>query len=606
MTLQRGAFDFEAYDWVKPRCIGIMWGTPDARHWEFIRHDTDFMSVAREGLLMMHDIAEKGGPKEWHAFNGGRYDVLFILRAIADLGWVASGFGAGGRLISVTTRPPNTKHAIKLCDSQAIVPGALKRAAKDFDLKSHKTLTDADYSVDVRKWTPEVLETGCKADCEVLLELLEKVEAIAENFGGEMKVTFSSTAMSILKNTAEVLDTERFRGANETARLAYHGGRVEILQHIPLDVLSEWDINSSYPWSMSQDLPFRFVGHVRNEAASKAWQTPHFYSVVDATVNVPKDTALPVLPWKHADGGMFFPTGQWRGWFIQDELQYAVETGYAQIVKLHSALLYTREAPYKDFVDKLFELKRTAKGALRNFAKLMLNGCYGKFGQHPEKESLKICATEEEAHEILRDKANRGKVRAFGADVRFLSMQRHQWSNHTHYALAAAITARSRVLLHKYLSAAKSPAYCDTDSVHASCESVIETSDLLGGMKLEQPRLTAKYYAPKIYELHPEGRKSHYASKGFPIDEASFKKVVRGEYVASQRMQLYKRQLRNENEVRRTADNKHWNGKSMKRRPLIHTKNGETVPWSVEELMTDTHLESYSPIFMRGIFDGAL
>ena len=567
-------------------------------HFEFV-HDYNLklkpIQVAIDALNAMFAIAEREGINSWFAHNGGKYDVCFILQAITKMGLQASGHLAAGRMVTLKIKRGDT--TIALYDSMAIIPGALKKIAKSFNLKSQKLLGDDDYSVDVRQWSFDRMKEGCRADCEVVLEALDVIETLIEHEGGELKPTFSSCAFSVVKSKTELPDTRKWIAENKVARMAYMGGRVEVYQHTPKAMLGEWDVNSSYPWSMSQpDLPWILKGMVFGDKAKKAFES-NSACIVECTVNVP-DCYLPVLPFRHPDGGMYFPVGKWRGFFVVEEIRYAESIGLAKIVSVHSAIEYTKETPFKEFIEEFYRLKSTTDGASRNFYKLILNGCYGKFAQKPEKELLRIFPDQESAFDFMVDREPDTVRVVSNSDLRFLSVQHYLWSKHTHYALAATITARSRILLHKHLSASTGVAYTDTDSIHASSDSRFSDGSIgdgLGQLKQEIRQMAGYYYAPKIYALIPVDGEPKYASKGFHVDAKTFDSVIKGEKVSAKRMQLVKRQIANGNTPTRIEETKSWSGISAKRIPLNDSPNGDTLPWHVSDLLENAHLLAKSP-----------
>lgn len=606
---RRGAFDFECWDWVNPRACGLKWGPPDAREHEiYIDEPSENpKSIAKNALWLMATMP--GNVKEWWGHNAGKYDDLFIIEALHELRWRFSAHIAGGAIVTLKINGPHG--TFKIHDSFRVVQSALGHAAKDFELKSAKLFTKEDYSKDVRDWKVDRLKDGCLLDCELVLQLLEKVETFFEQEGGQLKATFSSSALSVVKAHAKVLDMRALSVINTIARKSFCGGRVEVYRHTPKYLLKEWDINSSYPWAMSQNLPYQFLGHINASKAEHALYEGKGCGVVEATVSVP-ETYLPVLPWRHPDhGGIYFPTGEWRGWFDSEELLYAIQQG-TRLLAVHSMLHFSSEAPFKDFATNFYKRKSESKGAARQFYKLCLNGCYGKFSQKPEKEEITVYENQEAAIAAAFEPRHENRFRFLGNDLRYVAIESERWPAQTHYALAAAITARSRVKLHSYLLASEQVAYTDTDSIHASVRtrslSASENNDL-GGLKVELDGYSAVYAAPKIYALHPEqaqnrktDEQSVYKSKGFEVSAESFQKILAGETVEAHRMQLAKRQLASyhptrhtETGVRRKLDGRSWKGLSTKRTPL-YDSNGDTRAWSVKELLADKHLTSISPL----------
>ena len=577
-----------------------MWGPKGNREKKiFIDHEsTNPQSVTESALRFM--ATKPANTSVWYGHNAGKFDSLFLLQGVHALGWKAKCHIAGGRIIALEVKSPKAK--FKIHDSYAIVQSKLKKAAKDFRLSSKKLLTKDDYSIDVRKWKIERLIEGCFADCEVVLDLLDVAETLFENHGGKLKTTFSSSALTVVKSNStlpfqDFSTSKKLIDLNSTARKSFNGGRVEVFTHTPQYLLKEWDINSSYPHSMSQSVPWEFVKATSGKEAADWFDSTDFGGTVEATVSVP-DTYLPVLPYRDEDNdGIFFPIGQWRGFFDADELRYAIEQG-TKLVSLHNFWIYTKEKPFGKFISDFYELKSKSKGAMREFCKLVLNGCYGKFAQKPENEEVIIMESELEANALAFDDEYRHRIRYINAsDSRFIALTTIKWPKHTHYALASAITALSRISLHKHLSKAKRLAYCDTDSIHASPQTDLTSaeSSLLGGLKVELDNYYGIFAAPKIYGLFPVKGKPHFASKGFPVDEKTWRRVVAGEVVETKRMQLAKRQMRRSNVVERPLTSRSWHGISAKRKP-IDGPNGDTTPWTVQELRNKIHLQARSPV----------
>ena len=602
-----GVYDFETSEWTKPVCCGLKWKTADGEASHFIyQKDAQPEKIVEYTLDHMAFLSDEHNVKTWSAYNGGKFDALFLVDRAMALGWtIKKCVFVSGRIISATFISPEGD-SFSVRDTMTLVSGKLKKVAESFQLKSQKLLGEDDYSVDAKLWSEERLKAGCMADCDVLMELIDTLNVLAVENGGDLKMTTSGTALSCLKSTGKVLrtgmkgDTGRsgMYGLNRIIRKAYFGGRNEVYKHKPKNVVTEWDINSSYPWSMSRSLPYLPLKTTSN--ATGIWDNPNTYSFVYAKVQV-KDCYLPVLPWRHDKGGMYFPTGVWESWFAQDELKYAIECGHTSIIKMNRGIIFTRETPFKEFVDRLYSVKSTSTGAKREFVKLILNGSYGKFAQKPEKESYTIFPSNAELIAAMESAENGTFKVADDIETGRIGVSlREQWDWQAHYGIASAITAASRVLLHTLLSRANDIAYTDTDSIHACATSKMPTGKGLGELKIERDKLKAEYFGPKMYSLHPlDGSKPHFASKGFRPDASTFTDIVTGIGVKREAMQLGKSQLRHNDGVKRTSITKQWKGKSSKRAPLYGTRNGDTRPWHVSELETNLHTEAYSPLYLE-------
>jgi len=606
-----GTYDFETYDWTKPLCMDLFDG---AEHEYAIdrKHPTEVVRAALFGM-------EASEVPVWWAHNGGKYDALFMVDCIRQLkGWKCDGAVAAGRLISLRVMTPNGVFTLK--DSYAVIQASLDKALSSFEIPHKKVFTKEDYeSLDkdkrgMRKFSDVKLRVGCQADTEALHALVTKAEAMFVEWGGALKSTFSASALTVVKAQVGVPlpSHEGNQWANDIGRKAYCGGRVEVFKHSPADTLNEMDVTSSYPWSMTQRLPWELLGY----------GDPRLYdanqlSIVYAKVTVPEQY-IPPLPYVPPTGGLFFPWGEWSGWFTSAELVDAIENCGVS-VKMHAAINYTSKTPFEQYVSKVFKVKSESTGALREFTKLILNGSYGKFGQKPENTKLQMFDSAEEGLLWARKNAHREPI-AMNRSNTAWQIKTHRWPKQTHYAMASFITAYSRILLRKHLQYAHNNgglAYCDTDSIH--CPSSIEwdTGDELGGLKYELRDYRACFYAPKLYELHPvapgsepqcfrppdkdDRYKPTFASKGFPVSPEAFARIIQGERVGNPkgRMQLLKSQLRNDSGVQHLSESetaKQWSGRSNKRCVIANHPEGDTRAWHVAELHEGKHEMQQSPL----------
>lgn len=611
----RGAFDFETYGGfgsasseIKPACCGLLWEEGEAE--EYLE-DTGFRHPARFAEKVLKTLYSIESVNEWWAHNMGNFDGLILSAAARRLGWHQSAIIAGQtRVISLTLRPKDSKRSLRLFDSTALVPNKLADIAKDFELPSRKLFTKDDYSKDVRHWEAERRRAGCLIDCKLVLEMLSKLESLVADWGGTVKRTFSSTALSIVKSklaekNEKIPSHYDNPQINPIARAAYYGARVEVLHHLPRKQLIEYDVCSSYPAAMAKPIPWKFVKHVKSKKDARF----HYYSgesmLLRARVHVPSNVWLPPLPFRPDEmSGVFFPTGDWEAWFPACELNYAENLGVR--VTILEGLLYETSEPFTEFINQVYELKATSKGAVRNFSKLILNGCYGKFGEKPEHANLEVFATQYEAEDFSMK--NPGKCTPLSKDGTMLAVGYSRWAPHAHYGVASYITGRARIALHQFLSQSQQPAYCDSDSIHCVSWNGTPSNDL-GALKIEIPSYRGEFYAPKIYRLILPSGETKLAAKGFPVTDVSFRQMllsavdalegiekVNRRKVQTSRIRKLKSQLRSggTNTLWMNQE-KTWAGLSMKRRPL---RDGSTVPWTVEELLNKEYKTAVSPALL--------
>lgn len=625
-----GTYDFETYDWTKPLCADVF----DGQEHDYTIDREDQTAVVRALLFAM----ESSGCSTFWAHNGGKYDALFVVDCLRQLkGWKCDGAVAAGRIIQLRIMSPHACFTLK--DSYAVIQSSLDKALVSFGIPHKKVFTKEEYERldtlktftpgcpnqrpkggkdcvchnccglwSMRDFSDEKLRKGCQADTEALHALIRVAEDMFIEWGGQLKSTFSASALSVVKAQVgrELVSHEGQQWANDIGKKTYAGGRVEVFKHTPKDWLTELDITSSYPASMSEPLPWFLKG----------WEAPNLYSkdtlqLVYAKVRVPEQY-IPPLAYVPPTGGLFFPTGEWSGWFTSAELVYAIEN-CGVTARLHEAVGYTVAQPFKPFIDKVFAEKKTATGARREFCKLVLNGCYGKFAQKPENTKLQMFDSAAEGLAWARKNAHKQPLPLNASNTAW-AVKTHRWPKQTHYALASFITAYSRILWHRGAVAAQGLAYGDTDSIYCvDAFNVMPKGNDLGWWMEKRNAVNGRFYAPKLYELHCRGEAEYYraptkddrykpvfASKGFPVSAEAFARIVQGERVGNPkgRMQLLKTQLRKDAGVKHLSEDetaKQWSGRSNKRAVIPFDAEGDTRPWDVRELHEGIHEQQQSP-----------
>lgn len=598
----RGIYDFETWDWVNPLCCGILVDNDfiflhvDRKHCHPPQGDKG-QTLSWRVLVNMALLVKERGVKDFWAHNGGGFDALILMQEAIERGWVVMGIPANGRIIHMEIAVPldGKEVIVTLKDSYAVVQASLEKAAKDFAVGMSKEFQD--YDKDMRARSIPELISGVRTDCILVQRVLNTVESLLRRHGGALKSTFSSSALSVVKAKLKAKGSKLAEFSketlwvNETSREAFYGGRVEVFHHCPEGEVTEYDVLSSYPKAMSGDMPWEYMCRVKR--GSNAWEVQDGIGYFHVTV---PNMEIPCLPFRDRDGGLFFPTGTWNGWYPFNEIRYAVSKCGVSAQLQDGYLFSTERGPFLDFVNEFYEEKQRAVGAVRTFDKLTLNGGYGKFAQRPEIETLRIFKTEEEGLDFVQ--RERVETRKIDGTYRCLGIKETRWSKHTHYPIASYITADARIRLHSFLVEAQKVAYGDTDSVHAYGAKSASLSSLcgthLGALEQKGIYSRAEYYAAKLYRTQAKDGTWHHANKGFTIEEAAFEKVIRGEAVSQERMRKAKSQIRMGGKFAREKIMKLWKGKSMKRRPM---KDGSTAPWSVDDLLAGEHKTAMSPIF---------
>lgn len=287
---------------------------------------------------------------------------------------------------------------------------------------------------------------------------------------------------------------------------AYHGGKNGYYLDGPkhLSNVYAYDITSAYPEAMKA-LP-------NVETASWEWTngyTPGVAALWCVTMNYKRCKYRAIM--KHAN--------EWHdsgyvesAWTTSYELDGAIARGEVEILQCDGWIMNGEPGgPLSAYVDRFFEMKRTATGAARNAAKLFLNSLYGKFFQ---KVALGIVGYYDA--ETLDEL---GKVRYVETDP--TATFDYQAGGLYHPPIAALITgfvrAKMHTLEHRYDAVMTS-----TDGFFARHKP--DPADIgtdLGMLTVEKGDLSI--WRERLYDFRPANiaSKAKYALHGFrgSIDE---------------------------------------------------------------------------------------
>ena len=525
-----GTYDVEAANWWNLQLIGVFDGK-------------DYYHFRDIGSFLDHIMQKKYRNYRWFAHFGGRYDLNFVFDYLRSRDDLAISFYCSGSMV-VQMKIKRRDIITKLCDSFRLLPAALRDLGIAFDVKHKKT----SYEFTAMDYGKELIEYN-EQDCRCLYECLER---FYEETGLQSE-TFATHAMKMFRKDFlhQFLWKPRPQ-VTDFIRPSYHGGRVEVFksQH---PNLTAYDVNSMYPYVMQFPMPIEYIGESRTLDDSA-------YGFVHASVRIP-DCYIPSLPVRV--GKLYFPMGVFEGTWTADELRTAVSRG-ARIVKIHRGHYFKTEPIFRDYITKLYELKKFATEPTRTIAKFLLNSFYGKFGQNPTK---KVYCTEKEApHGAYPIITQEGEPTGFAY---------YEKTSNAAYLLphlAAAVTSRARLHLLSKLN--DSSFYCDTDSVFTTEK--IETSKELGEWS-EVGTGECHFIQPKLYKF-----KGVWKAKGLNREESidafvdgqvnhgrrsmSIKEAMKSGAQATQHVMVEKR-LREENPKR-----------------MWEPGHTETRPWLMDEI----------------------
>lgn len=417
-------------------------------------------------------------------------------------------------------------------------------------------------------------------DCRILYGGIERFQDEVMALGGVLKMTVASTAMMLFRCEFLKRDIPTSQKLNTIARTAYIASRVEVIQR-DCEGADYYDINSSFPWSMTKPQPSKLIG------SDKRWIEGDGLAMVDAEVSIPP-MYIPPVPMR-VGTRVYFPTGTFRRWFMGEDLELVLDCG-GHINRIHEVLHFEPFSDLAAYVSTIYELRRTTTDSFQRLVyKYLMNSLYGKFGEGNDKTGLLVNP---------RKKPPASQIKAiYRAGV--YQIAKTVEVKHAHVPIAASITASSRALLTRGLQQGARNGrvfYCDTDSIVTT--DTFPTGDKLGEWKHEKHVERGTFLAPKLYRLFPG---PEIRAKGFrSLDSDEFDALVEGGTVEIERMVRIRENFRNGQFTPRERTYKkrtlgHMSPEELEahgiRSSLALTpkrrieKDGSSSPWSYEELL---------------------
>lgn len=382
-------------------------------------------------------------------------------------------------------------------------------------------------------------------DCLILWRALDLFQdMLIDEMGTEMRSTIASTALGLFRTKYLETNITTDPARNDRLRASYDASRVEVIRPRLLTEGRYYDVNSSFPFAMTFPCPGEYLGQSRT--------LPDNDSVLyfaDVTVSVP-DMFLPPLPAKGKDGRTFFPVGTWRRLYAKPDLELLQKTG-GRIEAVHEVTLFHPFGDLAHYALDLYARRAKAKAEGKSFLalliKYLLNSCYGKFGEHREKQQLVLHPyTEGCPHNGAHDELVNGCAVASCVEPLFpgcILVTEERQIAHEHVAIASHITSIARRTLYETILAP-----CGEDIYYTDTDSGVTTRELpegkkLGELKLEKivspgiasdgsPTPAGRFIQPKLYELGGEIK-----SKGFSrLTRVQFEDLIEGREVEVERM----------------------------------------------------------------------
>nr|AGA14231.1 truncated DNA polymerase [Rhizophagus irregularis] len=323
-------------------------------------------------------------------------------------------------------------------------------------------------------------------------------------------------------------------------RNAYCGGIVDVYRPHLKGLGYYYDVNSLYPTAMCKPMPVGLPKLVKI-TVSEFLADLAFFGFLEVTVRAPAEEYVGLLPIKW-QGKLICPGGTFSGFFFSEELRFALKNGYT-LLEIKLAYSFQRGVnTFLELIEQLNEMKISAQKeglpTIRNIAKLLMNSMYGRFGMHTGLVHQKFMEPRQldyitEHFEILseipfgelllvsytlKDPTVIGTKRLASTLKRFVD----SLPGNTNVAIAAAVTAYSRIIINTYklkaLELGLEIYYSDTDSlvVNGTLPENMIDSATLGKLKLEHTFKEGIFVMPKVYYLELEDGTAITKTKGFP------------------------------------------------------------------------------------------
>jgi uncharacterized protein YjbI with pentapeptide repeats len=456
---------------------------------------------------------------------------------------------------------------INFRDSLHVLPGSLQKLAQSFLGESKKSI---DIKFDYNSITNNDVNISeyCKHDSRLLYNILMKfIESIDNmyNINPTTCITTSSLAFKILRmhyiNNYQIQNTSKNQNIHRFIYDSYRGGISTVITPISHEYkLTHIDINSSYPSSMTKDLPkglgMWITGNHRKELNSNIMEINDnglkLFGFFDVLIKVEPCRIISPLIIKY-NGKLTDVLGEIRVTLFSEELNFILKNG-GILLKIKSGLVYERCKYLKDFANSLYEQRKSTTNKVEEVIyKLILNSAYGRFALKEYNEKVYL-ATNNEFDEVSKyrevsNDINLGdeytlfnlhttnddeKVSLDDKRVEYIINNAQRVEALRGIQVASAITSYSRMLLLQQafdiIDNGGNIYYMDTDSIYTDIdynklESIGNISEKLGDWKLEDRLLRGIFIQSKFYITQKKNGPVHITNiklKGIPssaVDE---------------------------------------------------------------------------------------
>lgn len=562
--------------------------------------------------FLKEELTHANRGKWFYAHAGGLADVQFVLSHMVDYDrknpgvyQIDASFSGSSAII---VRIRRNKNVWIFVDSYWLLRDKLKNIGKwigiskgsavdnEKDDPEENGISDIEFErrrLIKREWYASVdeyiLVDYNKTDCEILYRAISNFQDTLLEMGGQLQMTLASCAMQLFRRKYLTRDVDTFNEINEKARKSYVASRVEVFAS---DVQNSfyYDINSSFPFAMTQPCPGEFAGQTFRIPTNDK-----YIYIADCEVEVPDNYITPLPVRMH--GRVFFPVGKWRGWMTSIDLDLMQREG-GKILKVHEVLLFHPFYDLANYANDLYNKRKASDNEFEKIVfKLLLNSLYGKFAESPFKSKMLL---NPKVTPITREEQDFMKMTMVFPGA-WLQEQEIPIP-HVSVAVSSHITSLARRTLYDFMIQSNDFHYCDTDGFSATEE--YATGKNLGDLKLEKKIVNGRFIASKMYALegfivNSKGdweESAYYKGKGFSrLTATRFAKLVEGESIEYERMTRIKENWKKHTwEPREATIDKKIRIKSIYAKDFDCRKDslpkrftypdGSTRPWHIDEL----------------------
>jgi hypothetical protein len=427
---------------------------------------------------------------EVYAHNGGRFDHLWLIDTLGEPCDIVPN-SSGIISLRFKDSPALFLDSLRVFPYRlALLTGGEKGSIEHLCHGGHENDENCGGYCAIRRegmsrYERKEVEKYLIGDVVELMHALERHMSRAEEWGFSIRKTLGSTSWHAAEKAVGIEPVKWPEEAWELTRAGYHGGRAEVFQ---TSAMKGWrcDVNSMYPWALTQPLPVGYPVVKDGRAASLALGRglPGIYH---ATIRVPKSW-IPPLP-VQVKGGLAFPWGVVTGAWPRPEIDYAVSEQGCIVERVHRAVVYQDESVlFGQWISEMYARrahygKESCEG---RWLKWLCNSLTGKLGSKNESRRIKVrpdiselgmCRCPDFAHACecggWRPIDETGKVWE-----QVIKNRAPEKCSHPEWA--AYLTGYARAKLHLQLIGSElgDAIYCDTDS----CWSGLRRNDLGTGL----------------------------------------------------------------------------------------------------------------------------